>query len=83
MWKNKKETVGEEVHRYFRVLGKAVRKERRAQEMAQTELARRVGVTVPTVRAVEKGEIGVASWVYPAALVSLGFELQSMLKGEF
>jgi transcriptional regulator with XRE-family HTH domain len=59
-----------------RQLGERIRTARVRRGLRQADLARRAGVTVPTLRRVESGSLGTGLGAYLAALWAMGLEGQ-------
>lgn len=57
-------------------LGDNIRTARTRRRMRQSDLARRAGITVPTLRRVEQGSLGTGMGAYLAALWAMGLEDQ-------
>jgi transcriptional regulator with XRE-family HTH domain len=57
-----------------RRLGFNIRTARKRRRLRQTELARRAGITVQTLRRVEAGSLGTGIGAYLAALWAMGLE---------
>ena len=64
------------VVRAARRLGDNIRTARTRRRLRQSDLARRAGITVPTLRRVEQGSLGTGMGAYLAALWAMGLEDQ-------
>lgn len=59
-----------------RRLGRHIRTARQRRELRQEDLATQAGITVPTLRRVERGSLGTGAGAYIAVLWALGLEDQ-------
>ena len=60
------------VQEHIQMWGKAIRAQRMVLRLTAAQLASRIGVSVPTVARLEKGDPGVGVGSYLGALFSLG-----------
>jgi transcriptional regulator with XRE-family HTH domain len=56
-------------------LGERLRKERKARELTQADLAALLGISIPSYQALEAGRGTTALWTWVAACVLLGIEI--------
>jgi transcriptional regulator with XRE-family HTH domain len=63
-----------QVQEHVRIWGQAIRAQRMVQRITAAQLATRIGVSLPTVGRMEKGDPGVSVGAYLTALFALGLE---------
>jgi len=60
--------------RHLRNLGENLRLARLRRQLSTVQIAERAGISLPTLRAIERGEARVSMGAYAAVLLSLGMD---------